>query len=444
MVKQFFFEKKNQKTFLPAVAGLIDKSFLLLFFKKEVLAFLLLCVPAYALDLTPDSSPSIESITPGAHILMHAGHYTSPIVIPLSGTAAAPIIIEGQGVQDLDGPIVLDGAAFVVLRHLHIASARDAGIILRHGTHDVTVDFNTIDHPRLGIWIGDGAGDRNLIADNIITGAATHGIAVDRVNAAPDRSTGIARNHIQDSGIHGIELSGNNYVVERNIVSGSGRLSSGASGIHVFAQHAGQGFGLHNAIRDNISFGNHDTSAQDGNGIQIDQWCDDNTVTGNLVTGNDGAGISVFDAARAYIAHNTLFGNMRDPASSHRHRGELVFATDDTHTEDNTRDAKAEANIIAATGPGVAAILVDIPTARHPPHFDNNLLSGTPIARWSGRQITDLAAWNALAPHTRPDLAGTPHFINPASPTRAGFTLQAATPTPWRALGAQGLPTPPP
>jgi hypothetical protein len=43
--KQFFFEKKNQKTFVNlARAGfthvvLRSKSFLLLFFKKEVLAF---------------------------------------------------------------------------------------------------------------------------------------------------------------------------------------------------------------------------------------------------------------------------------------------------------------------------------------------------------------------------------------------------------------------
>jgi hypothetical protein len=34
----FFFEKKNQKTFVRAVAALMDKSFLLLFFKKEGLS----------------------------------------------------------------------------------------------------------------------------------------------------------------------------------------------------------------------------------------------------------------------------------------------------------------------------------------------------------------------------------------------------------------------
>jgi hypothetical protein len=36
--KQFFFEKKNQKTFAHEVRDSTDKSFLLLFSKKEVLA----------------------------------------------------------------------------------------------------------------------------------------------------------------------------------------------------------------------------------------------------------------------------------------------------------------------------------------------------------------------------------------------------------------------
>jgi hypothetical protein len=36
--KVFFFEKKKQKTFVSAGADSMDKSFLVLFFKKELLA----------------------------------------------------------------------------------------------------------------------------------------------------------------------------------------------------------------------------------------------------------------------------------------------------------------------------------------------------------------------------------------------------------------------
>ena len=51
--KDFFFEKKKQKTFASAVADLTDKSFLVLFFKKGLLACLILLTkPALAASIT--------------------------------------------------------------------------------------------------------------------------------------------------------------------------------------------------------------------------------------------------------------------------------------------------------------------------------------------------------------------------------------------------------
>ena len=394
---------------------------------------------AATIDAGPQTAPGVRDIAsldeselgPGSTIRLHAGHYTAAIVIPLAGTTDAPIVIEGagDGTLDLAGPIVLDHAAFVVLRGLRIARAADAAIILREGSHDIMVQGNDIADARLGIWLGQHAGDGNHLEDNVIRGSATHGIAVDGVNAVPGRETIIARNRIEDSGIHGIELSGNYAIVDGNIVSGSGRLSTGASGIHVFAKNADQGVGRHNIIRNNVSTGNHDASAQDGNGIQLDQWCDDNLVTNNIAAGNDGAGISVFDAARARIIGNTLAGNMRDPGGSHRHKGELVFATDDEHDADHTRDGTAERNIVAARNPAAAAILVDAPTSRHPPHFSGNLFwnaAGGDIARWAGHGIGTIASWNALAPHTAADITGDPDFAAPSPSSPPGFQPRPA------------------
>ncbi len=61
--KAFFFEEKRQKTFVPCIRRLKralatpttrrSKSFLVLFFKKELLACLLLALPAYAEDCPP-------------------------------------------------------------------------------------------------------------------------------------------------------------------------------------------------------------------------------------------------------------------------------------------------------------------------------------------------------------------------------------------------------
>ena len=392
------------------------------------------------IDAGPEAAPGVRAIGslvaaeigPGRTIRLHAGHYAT-IVVPLTGTAAAPVMIEGagDGMLTLDGPIVLDHAAFVTVRGLHIAHAADAAIVLREGSHDVSVRGNDIEDARLGIWIGQNAGDNNRIEDNVIRRSVTHGIAVDAVNAVPGRETTIARNRVDASGIHGIELSGNYYVIDGNIVSGSGRLSTSASGIHVFAKNAGQGVGKHNVIQNNFSYDNHDASAQDGNGIQLDQWCDDNLVTNNIAANNDGAGISVFDAARAHIVGNRLNGNMRDPGGSHRHKGELVFATDDEHDADNTRDGLAERNIVAARDPAIAAILVDTRSSRHPPRFGNNLFwnaAGGAVARWAGRNISSIESWNALAPHAAPDITGDPAFADPSRLSPDGFVTHRTLP----------------
>ena len=383
------------------------------------------CVTAHGatIEVGPEASSSVravadldaQEIEPGSVVRLHAGHYASPIVIPLTGTAAAPIIIEGagDGGLDLDGPIVLDHAAFVVVKALRISHAADAAIILREGSHDIVVQGNTIADARLGIWIGQHAGDANRVEGNEVRESVTHGIAVDGVNGEPGRETIISGNRIVASGIHGIEISGNFAIIDGNHVSGSGRLSTGASGIHIFAKDANQGVGQHNVIRNNVTFDNHDASAQDGNGIQLDQWCDDNLVTNNIAADNDGAGISVFDAGQSRIIGNTLVGNMRDPGHSHRHKGDLVFATDDEHDADHTRNGAAERNIVVTKNQSAAPVLVDAPTAQHPPRFSGNLfwkVSGDGVARWAGRDIALIAAWNALAPHGEPDITGDPDF----------------------------------
>jgi parallel beta-helix repeat protein len=419
--------------------------------RHAVLIAALCATPAAAavLEVGPQAAPGIRAIAgvrageiaPGDIVHLHAGHYRAPIVIPLSGTAAAPIEIvgAGDGPIEIDGSIVLDHAAFVTLRDLRITRASDAGIILRQGSHDIIVRASDVSGTSLGIWIGDHAGDGNRIEDNTIRGNATHGIAIDGVNAEPGRETVIAGNRIADNGVHGIEISGNRYIVEANLVSGNGRRTIGASGIHVYAKDAREGVGRFNIIRGNIAFDNRDATAQDGNGIQLDQWCDDNEVTGNIATGNDGAGISVFDAARARIVGNTLYGNMRDPGHSHRHKGELVFASDDTHDVDGTRDAVAEANILVATNPAAVALLVDVPTSRHPPAFGRNLLwhtAGGDLVRWKGGGVKGIAAWNALVPHRAPDIAGDPQFSDPTQPSWAGFTLRADQAARWQGLGA--------
>jgi hypothetical protein len=417
---------------------------------------LLSTAEAATIDVGPEAAPGIRAIAslnasqlgPGTVIRLHAGIYTAPIVIPLTGTKAAPIIIEGanDGAIDLEGSVVLDHAAFVIVRRLHIENATDAGIILRHGSHDNKVILNVIERARLGIWLGDGVGEGNHIVENTIRLSATHGIALDSVTGEPGRETVIDMNSIVDSGIHGMEINAHYTAISNNSVSGSGRLSTGASGIHIYARSASDGFGRHNKIDNNRSYENHDASAQDGNGIQLDQWCDDNIVRDNSVMKNDGAGISVFDAARAEIIGNRTDENMRDPGHSHRHKGELVFASDDEHHVDNTRDALVKSNIVVAGGTTVAAILVDVPTSHHPPHFGDNEISdqaGGPIARWAGHDVTSIAAWNFLAPHEAADRVSNldPGYLT--APHAVFIPGPEVTPLPTNSGSVPGHPPPP-
>ena len=104
----------------------------------------------------------------------------------------------------------------------------------------------------LGIWIGDGAGAGHRITGNILDRNATHGIAVDVINAPPDDPSYILANTVTGNGIHGMEINGSGYVIEGNRVSGNGVAMSGTSGIHVYARDAAQDAGDRNAIRYNI------------------------------------------------------------------------------------------------------------------------------------------------------------------------------------------------
>ncbi len=89
-------------------------------------------------------------------------------------------------------------------------------------------------------------------------------------------------------------------------MSNRGLTTSGSSGIHVCGGVEGEptGFGVGNIIANNITFDNRDPGGPDGNGIQLDQHTHGNVVVGNLATGNDGGGISLYDSHDNILAYN--------------------------------------------------------------------------------------------------------------------------------------------
>ncbi|WP_457104467.1 right-handed parallel beta-helix repeat-containing protein [Methylobacterium sp. P5_C11] len=270
------------------------------------------------------------TLGPGSIVLIRGGSYGDVVFVGSRGTAAAPMTVAAEpGTQPrLSNSVVFENAAYVTVTRLTVQGAVNSGFIIRRGSSHVTVAGSTVSRSGLGIWIGDGSGAGHRITGNTLADNQTHGVAVDVINAPQEEPSYILDNTVTGNGIHGMEINGSGYVVEGNRVSGNGVGISDTSGIHVFAKDAAQDAGDRNTIRYNIVTGQKETTGQDGNGIQIDQWCDGNIVAFNVAADNDGAGINLFDAGSNTVVNNTTTGNMRDSGGKHVYRGEIVLASD--------------------------------------------------------------------------------------------------------------------
>ncbi len=243
------------------------------------------------------------------------GTYKESLTIPAKGTASAPIVVRAANGEKpvIEGSVVISGAAYVTVEGITVTKSPYAGVIISGGSHHITVSNCSVSSNALGIWIGDQAGTSNLITNNEVYNNATHGIAVDRVNCTAGQETVISSNRVYGNGHHGIEIYASYYIIEGNEVFENGTSSEGTSGIHIYSAGPQENTGDHNIIRYNISYRNKEGSGPDGNGIQLDQWCDYNTVAYNICFENDGAGISIYDSASSLVYNNTLIGNMVDP-----------------------------------------------------------------------------------------------------------------------------------
>jgi parallel beta-helix repeat protein len=267
------------------------------------------------------------------------------------------------------------------------------------------------------------------IIDNVLRDNKSFGLGVDTINNVPGQETIIAGNTITGNKIHGIEIMGNHYIIEGNKVSGNGWGAQGSSGIHLFAKNAKADTCKHNIIRYNISYANRDDGGEDGNGIQLDQWCDDNQVYFNVTFANEGAGINLFDAAHNVVVNNTVFDNMRGP-KGHSYRTELLVASDGKNT-DRASDNVIRNNIIAATRPDNVAIYVDGLSAAHPQEIGNNILfHAAPAGQvffWNGRAGREIAVWNGLK-RGAADIAADPQFTDPGQPLAGGLSVRPTSP----------------
>lgn len=371
---------------------------------------------------------------PGDVFLLYddGGTFKEFLTIYSKGSPDLPIIIKPAPGEApvIEASVVLVQAEYVNVEGLAITNSPYSGVIIRTGSHHVSVSRCQVTNNGLGIWIGDGGGMENRVFDNEVSYNKTHGIAVDSVNCAAGRETLISGNRVFENSYHGIEITANYYIIEKNEVFRNGKDLVGTSGIHIYSPSADHDSGDHNIIRYNISHHHIAKSGADGSGIQLDQWCDFNEIYYNVCYSNDGAGINVFDSSSDYIYNNTVYGNMIDPGNSHPIKAEIILASEFTHNVDRTNNIVLLNNIVVAENLSSYAIYVDRLTSDNHLEIEKNLFfhsQGAPFYFWNSQTGTDITAWNQF-PGSVSNLYGAPQFVHASPRLPADFGLASSSP----------------
>jgi parallel beta-helix repeat protein len=364
----------------------------------------------------------------GSRVIVSPGTFNGPVAITAKGTAAAPIIVRASDPANppvLKNSIDFQAAAWVKLSRVVVQSPSYPGIILRRGSHHITVRDSVVRNAPMGINITDAAGTGHVLLRNRIEDTLTNGINVDGINASATDRTLILDNTVLRSGHHGMEVRGSNYQIEHNVVSASGSTSGGTSGIHLYSRTEADNTCDGNLIRYNYSYSNLDAVASDGNGIQADQWCDNNTIAFNVVWNNAGAGIILFNANNNQVYANTARGNGRNPGGTHGDMAELIVNGSGVAGRPNNN--RVYDNVLVSTKVGVPALQVDSwAVARGGNVAGPNLLfntAGSSVLRWTDSHIYNTAALIDSATRISGNLVKLPVFASIAQPLDDGLSL---------------------
>ena len=397
--------------------------------------------PAGAMRVASLQAVPWASLLPGAQVLIGPGRHATPFMVNARGTAEQPIQVKAADPAQpptLAVAVDFQGAAHVKLSGVIVDGAQWGAVVIRRGSHHITVRGNTLRKAYMGVDISDGAGTGHRIIRNTIEDHQTHGIAIVEVNADPADKTVVADNIVRRNGHHGLEIHGSNYVIEGNTVSDSGLTLGGTSGIHLYSREL-DGYCDDNVVRHNLSFNNHDRSMYDGNGIQVDHWCDRNEVSHNVVWGNDGAGIIVFDGADNRIIGNTTYNNGLDPKRASWQLGEIIVSSQGAHVNRSARNQVLD-NLMVPLRAEVRGVLVDYwseaqPNTLGPNHYAPRPLGSVLLQR--GGRLADTPAEVDAITATTGNLVETPSFQDVAQPMAHGLQLVRTPALPGQPLTGQ-------
>lgn len=377
---------------------------------------------------TPYASWSQVSFKAGYSYLQKAGTTSeSGIYVGASGTSSGNIVIGAYGTGPAPivlGSVNLDGASYVQVSGLTVSAGAAGGIVMQNGAHNDTVSNNTVADSTIGIWIGSGSGSNTLVQNNQILQSSTDGIAIDGTVNTSTTQTQILNNKVMQTGSHGIEVEANYVTVNGNTVWQSGLTIAGSSGIHVYASST-NGLGAYDTIKGNVVVGSVDTASNDGNGIELDQFTHNNTVSDNFTYNNSGAGIALYDSYDNTVTGNFAAADELDPGHTHTRKAELLLNESQNFTYGNTISDNTLLSAFAA----VPAVYGDSNVASGANIFSGNVLESLAhdlLFAWGLKTGTSQSQWQQYAPTDK--TSGIPMFAADTLSGSYGYSF-AGSPT---------------
>lgn len=328
------------------------------------------------------------------------------------GNPASTYISPGiQAAQRFQG-IQLGSKSYITVQDLIVEASNGSNVDLTEGGgSNITIRNCEIRYSgSTGVQLGRSAsgGDIN------ITGNLIHDNAFDAVNiyinvgSTAGHESYIQNNTMYNNGGHGVEIRGNHFIVQYNLIHDNGAAMAG-HGIHTFALNNSEGTGNYNTIQYNVIYNQSATSMGDGQGIELDQWTTGNNIFYNVLYKNQGAGITLYDASSVNVYGNSLYGNETGDVGTNC-RADFMLVSSISNLITNV---VVKNNIAYAITANVPAICVDGGTAANTLTISHNdwYASATNWWSWAGTLGSNLTTWNA---HTgvSGDLNGDPLYSN--------------------------------
>jgi len=410
-----------------------------------------------------------REVHPGDTVVIFPGTYpsrlgtgNSMVVNGVIGTAAKPITVEASSPTNMPklnaGIEITGGSQYVTIKNLNVSrpvTQQYAAVVVQGKAAHIVLSGLEVHNSYVGVQFTE-TGLQNVLQESQIYDNVQHGVTAAPPNTAfvPNaaHSSLMTGNTIHDNGAHGIEITGPYWNVEHNHLTHNGGAVHGTSGIHVYSTTDVAGtYGCnHNTISYNYVTSQQDLDGTDGNGIQIDDFCDDNSIAFNVVWANAGAGISILDAMGNTVFANTSYKNATDTGRVHKYpgvfRGEIILgAMDDlcsnpdvlpAHCEvpaGRSSDNLVENNLVVSGQSDVPGVFVSSDAVKRNTNYIyenmyHNLGSSTTgiellwdyVPHYSAATIDEATGQSRRTGHS---LVETPDFIAAATPGTDGLAL---------------------